>query len=283
MNADTARERLAGCYVTVPTMFHDPDLEVDVVATRKAVRFLLDGGLNERNAALLAVGAAGDFSTMTFDERIRTTEVILEEVDGSIPVVMGAQTTSTRELVQLARVAERIGAEYIQVSCPFYFNHKEEDFCEYVVAAAQAADIGIVIYNTFWTSGNVSLAMVERLAEIPSVVGLKWATPRTDQMEFEQVITAFAGRLCVIDNQVQFPSSHMMGARAFEAHPICYWPEWGVKFFDLLETGCYAEAQDEILRVVVPFYKLEACLLAEFYGVSIKSYYPLITDEVFGH
>jgi len=124
------------------------------------------------------------------------------------------------------------------------------------VAAAEAADIGIVVYNTFWTSTNVSLAMVERLAEIPNVVGLKWATPRTDRMEFERVVTGFAERLCVIDNQVQFATSHMMGARAFEAHPVCYWPEWGVRFLELLESGQYREAQDEILRVVVPFYVL---------------------------
>ena len=237
-------------------MFHGPDLELDLEATRRVVRFVLDGGFNESNGELLAVGAAGDFSTMTFDERCKTCEAILDEADGGIPIVMGAQTTSTGELVKLAHAAERMGAEYIQISCPFYFNHTEEDFYEYVYAAANAVDIGIVIYNTFWTTANISLAMVERLAEIDNVVGLKWATPRTDAMEFEQVITTFAGRLCVIDNQVQFSVSHMMGARGFEAHPCIYWPQWGVRLWELLETRRYPEAQETILKVAVPFYKL---------------------------
>lgn len=56
----------------MPTMFRDPDLELDREATRRGVRFILDGGMSADNAVLLAGGAAGDFSTMTFDERVRT-------------------------------------------------------------------------------------------------------------------------------------------------------------------------------------------------------------------
>ena len=116
-------------------------------------------------------------------------------------------------------------------------------------AATEATSIGIVIYNTFWTSTNVSLRIVERLAELPNVVGLKWAIPRTDALEFECVISTFRDRFCVIDNQVQFVSSRMMGARGFEAHPVCYWPEWAVRFWQLLETKQYVTAQEEIVRV----------------------------------
>src|SRR2546422_10752842 len=126
-----AQARLTGCYVTVPTMFQDPELEVDYAATQRHVRFLLEGGLRVGNGVLLAVGAAGDFSTMTFEERVRTAEAVHDAAAGKIALVMGAQTTSTRELVQLARAAERLGAEYIQVSPPFYFQHTDQDFYEY--------------------------------------------------------------------------------------------------------------------------------------------------------
>ena len=264
MDREKAKERLRGCYLTVPTMFRDTDLEVDLGATRRVVRYMLDGGFDASNGELLSGGAAGDFSTMTFEERCRVCEAILEEANGEIPVVMGAQTTSTRELVQIAKAAERMGAEYIQVSCPFYFNHGQEDFHEYVCAAAEAADVGIVVYNTFWTTANVSLGWVEKLAEIPNVVGLKWATPRTDAMEFEQVVTTFAERLTVIDNQVQFAYSHMMGAWALEAHPCVFWPAWGIKLLGLLGEGRYAEAQGEIVKVAVPFYKLWTDIETEY-------------------
>ena len=59
MDRERASSRLSGCYVTVPTMFRDEDLEVDLEAARQHVRFLIEGGLNESKAVILADGAAG--------------------------------------------------------------------------------------------------------------------------------------------------------------------------------------------------------------------------------
>ncbi|HJX62013.1 MAG TPA: dihydrodipicolinate synthase family protein [Dehalococcoidia bacterium] len=224
MDRQVARARLCGCYVTIPTMFRNDDLAVDLPAIRRHVRFLVEGGITTGTGVLLAGGAAGDFSTMTHDERLQVAEAVVEEANGRVPVVMGVQTTSTLELVRLARAAERVGAEYVQVSPPFYFKHTEDDFYEYVVAAAEAADVGIIIYNTFWTSYGVSTAMVDQLAALPNVVGLKWAMPDEGYMEFEQVISRFAEKFSIIDNQMRFVTSHMLGARGIEVHVCNYWP-----------------------------------------------------------
>jgi len=253
---DSKRRDLVGCYITVPTMFRDPDLTVDTGAIADHVRFLCERGVNRGNAVLLAGGAAGDFSTMTFEERIEVARTVSAAATGRLPLAMGAQTTSTRELERLARAAADLGFDYIQVSCPFYFNHTEEDFLEYVEAAAGAADIGIIIYNTFWTSSAVSFRTVERLVSIPNVVGLKWATPRTDAMEFEDVVSSFSGRLAIIDNHLMFPLSHALGARAFEVHLSNYWPEWGIRLLTDLDAGRYAEVQRALVREAMPFYRL---------------------------
>ncbi len=255
MDRDTARSRLCGCYVTIPTMFCGEDLSVDLAAIRRHVRFLIDGGITTGTGVLLAGGAAGDFSTLTFDERVQVAEAIVAEADGRAPVVMGAQTTSTRELVQLARAAERLGAEFIQVSPPFYFTHTEEDFYEHVAAIADV-NVGLVIYNTHWTSYGVSAAMVERLAQLPNVVGLKWSMPDKGNMEFEQVISRFSGQFSIIDNQMRFVTSHMLGARGIEVHVCNYWPQWGVRVWNLLESRQYIEAQQELIKVAMPFMAL---------------------------
>jgi dihydrodipicolinate synthase/N-acetylneuraminate lyase len=256
MDFERAKRRLQGCYITVPTMFRDPDLKLDLAATRRNVRFLIERGIDECYGTVLAGGAAGDFSTMTFDERVRVAEAVVAEAGGRLPVAMGAQTTSTMELRRFARAAAEIGAEFIQVSPPFYFAHTEDDFCEYVAEAAAAADVGIIIYNTFWTSVAVSLRAVERLLEVPNVVGLKWACPRGDAMEFEDVITTFSDRLTIIDNHLAFAQSHMLGARAFEVHLCNYWPEWGIRLIDDLVAGRYREVQLALVREAMPFYKL---------------------------
>lgn len=260
MSAEHLKTLLEGCYVTVPTPFSDTDdMPVNESALRSYVRFLIDSGLNADNATFLAGGAAGDFSTMTFDERLRVAEVVLDEVDGKVPVAMGAQTTSTLELKRLARAARRLGARFIQVSCPFYFTHTEGDFEEYIRSAAEAEpDLGIIVYNTFWTSQNLSFGMIERLASIPNIIGLKWATPRTDAMEFEDVVSHFSKRFTIIDNNLYFAHSAMpaLGARAFEVHNCNFWPEWGIKLVNEVRNGNYTEIARMLVQEAMPFYKL---------------------------
>ena len=114
MSKDKYKELVQGCYVTIPTMVSDPDLELNIPAIKEHVRFQLRGGMKTGNALLLAGGAAGGFSTMTFDERIEVASAVVEEANGRIPIIMGAQTTSTRELIQLSKSAKKIGAQFIQ-------------------------------------------------------------------------------------------------------------------------------------------------------------------------
>src|SRR5262245_40768265 len=102
MDRDLLKKKLEGCYITVPTRFRDPELEGDATAIQRHVAFLRKRGINADNGVLLAGGAAGDFSTMSFDERVLVAQTVVEAAAGQLPVAMGAQTTSTRELKQLA-------------------------------------------------------------------------------------------------------------------------------------------------------------------------------------
>jgi dihydrodipicolinate synthase/N-acetylneuraminate lyase len=254
--SEKLRRRLEGCYITIPTMFSDPDLEVDHRAVRDVVRFIRGGGMDADHGTLLVGGAAGDFSTLTFDERLKLIDTVLDEAAGTMPVAVGGQSTSTREAVALARKAKSAGADFLQVSCPFYFSHTEADFIEYISAIADASDIGLIVYNTFWTSSGLSYETIAKLSEIPTVVGLKWATGRTDSMEFEEVVASFSDRFCIIDNQLKFVISHILGARAYEVHTCNYWPEWGVRLVDDLNAGRYEDVQHSLIANVLPFYRL---------------------------
>lgn len=260
MDTAARRAKLEGCYVTVPTAFKDePELGINEPALRTHLDFLLAGGLSGDNATFLAGGAAGDFSTMTYQERLRVAAIVAEHVDGRVPIAFGAQSTSTLELMNLARAAQDMKFDFIQVSCPFYFTHTEADFEEYVRAAAEAApDVGIILYNTFWTSSSVSFSMVERLAAIDNIVGLKWAAPRTDAMEFEDVCAHFSERFTIIDNNLFFAFSAMpaLGARAFEVHLCNFWPAWGLKLLEQVRAGNYAEIARMMTQEAMPWYKL---------------------------
>jgi len=284
VNPESLKARLQGCYVTVPTPFADAaDFPVDEAALRSYVRFLLDNGLTGDYATFLAGGAAGDFSTMTFEERRQVASIVIDEVGGQAPVAMGAQTTSTLELVRLAKTAQELGADFIQISCPFYFEHGEADFEAFVrEGAAAAPEVGVIVYNTFWTSTGLSFDLIERLADVPNIVGLKWATPRTDAMEFEDVTSNFADRYTIIDNNLFFAFSAMpaLGARAFEAHLCNYWPEWGIKLVDAARAGDYAEIGRMMVEEAMPFYKLWVKIEKEF--TSGDGYLDKLCMELIG-
>jgi dihydrodipicolinate synthase/N-acetylneuraminate lyase len=72
----------------------------------------------------------------------------------------------------------------------------------------------------------------------------------------EGVIARFSPRFSIIDNQMRYVTSHILGARAIEIHQGNYWPQFAVALWQLLEEGRYVEAQREMVRVCMPFMDL---------------------------
>ena len=260
MDYEIFKKKLEGCYVTVPTPFKDiKNLPLNFDALKDYVEFLLGNGLNSKNCTLLFCGAAGDFSAMSFDERTSLAIEGSKIVNGRVPIALGGQTTNTQELEKLAIIAKDCGYDYLQVSCPFYFKHTEDDFIEYVRAASNAANgVGIILYNTFWTSTSVSNQLIEKIKDLPNIVGLKWATPRTDAMEFEDVTSTYSDRFTIIDNNLFFPYSAMkpLNATAFEVHMCNFWPEWGAKLINEVKNKKFEEIARMMVEEAMPFYKL---------------------------
>jgi 4-hydroxy-tetrahydrodipicolinate synthase len=108
--------------------------------------------------------------------------------------------------------------------------------------------------------------MIDRMAAIPNIIGLKWATPRTDAMEFEDVTSSFSKRFTIIDNNLFFPYSAMpaLGAKAFEVHLCNYWPEWGIKLIDEIRAQNYTEVSRMMVEEAMPFYKLWVSIEKEY-------------------
>ena len=260
MNYENLKKKLEGCYVTVPTPFKDlKNLPLNFDALKDYVEFLLGNGLDRENCTLLFGGAAGDFSAMSFEERTSLAIEGSKIVNGRVPIALGGQTTNTQELEKLAIIAKDYGYDFLQVSCPFYFQHTQEDFLEYIRAASKAAnEVGIILYNTFWTSTSVSNQLIERIKDLQNIVGLKWATPRTDAMEFEDVTSTYSGRFTIIDNNLFFPYSAMkpLNATAFEVHMCNFWPEWGAKLINEVKNKNFEEIARMMVEEAMPFYKL---------------------------
>ena len=190
MDFARARQRLAGCYITIPTMFQDPELELDLPAIRRHVHWLVGRGIDARYGTFLAGGAAGDFSTMTFDERVRVAETVVEAADGARAGRDGRPDHVHAGAAPAGQGGERRwAAEYIQVSCPFYFTAHRGGLLRACLRGGRRRrhrhhplqhllDLGRRLVRPGRAAGRASAG----------VVGLKWACPRTDAMEFEDVV-----------------------------------------------------------------------------------------------
>jgi dihydrodipicolinate synthase/N-acetylneuraminate lyase len=263
MNKSQLAQRISGCYIPIPTLFRDDDLELNLAAMKKHVQFLIDGGAHEGKSAILVGGGAGEFPTMSVEERIRIAEAVVEAAGGKVPVILGVQTTSQRDLIALVKGAEKTGCVAVQASAPFYEVPTEDDVLEWLRAISDHSSVGIVFYATPWTGFHTSLNLVERLVAAPSVIAIKWFAPQ--RHVFELAMRKFAKHIMFIDNSLQYVFAHMMGARGINLHVSNYWPQWGQTFWEMLEAGRYAEAQREQTTVVQPYYDLCA-EVAEYTG-----------------
>jgi len=255
MNREQVKSKLTGCYIAIPTLFKDGE-ELDAEAMRQHVRWLIHKGVKEGNGMILIAGAAGEFATLTLDERKEMADAISAEAAGVVPILVGVQGNSTREVVDLARYAARAGATAVQMSPPFYYSTTDGDMYDYVQAVADAVDVGIILYQTYWKGYRMSMPLLEKLAQIEQVVGLKWAAP--DSFEYEMGFRLFKDRLSIIDNQIHIVYAHLLGARAINVHPSNFWPEWGINLWNLLEARMYVEAQAEASKILWPFYDVYA-------------------------
>src|SRR4051794_16865643 len=91
MQKSLLAERISGCYIPIPTLFRDGDLELNLPAMQKHVRFLIDGGARGEKSAILVGGGAGEFHTMNVEERLRIAETVVQAADGQVPVILGVQ------------------------------------------------------------------------------------------------------------------------------------------------------------------------------------------------
>lgn len=247
MDITEVKQTLRGPMVPVLTHYNN-DLSVDHAAIRDNVRRLIQGGVTRGQGVLLAAGAGGDFPMLTLDERRQVAKTIVEAAEGRTPVVVGAQDTNVSNSIAMARWAEEIGANAIQLSPTYYYRANEETSLRVFEAVHQATSrITIMVYNTHWEGYDMPLDLIARVAELPRCRSLKWSTP--DSARYERGVVRFAGDMAVVDNQGMYVANHLLGGVGFITHLCSIWPEHEVAVWKLLEAGDYRAAIKKVTEV----------------------------------
>ncbi|MGE0749865.1 MAG: 4-hydroxy-tetrahydrodipicolinate synthase [Variibacter sp.] len=165
------KTKLRGSFTALVTPFKDGKLD------EKGFRALVDWQIAEGTEGLVPVGTTGESPTLSHDEHRQVVEWCVDEAKGRVPVIAGAGSNSTREAVELAKHAEKAGADAALVVTPYYNKPTQEGLYQHFKAVNDAVGIPIIIYNIPPRSViDMSVATMARLYELKNIAGVKDAT-----------------------------------------------------------------------------------------------------------
>lgn len=161
-----------GSMVAVVTpMMADGALDFEALA--RLVEFHIENGTD----AIIAVGTTGESSTMDFEEHIRVVRRVVELVKSRIPVIAGTGANSTTEALHLTQRAMEVGADACLLVTPYYNKPTQEGLYRHYKLIADSVPIPQILYNVpSRTACDLKPETVERLADIPNIVGIKEAS-----------------------------------------------------------------------------------------------------------
>jgi 4-hydroxy-tetrahydrodipicolinate synthase len=129
---------------------------------------------------LFIAGKQGEFFSMSVEERKRTFELAVDAAAGRGATIMSCSDQNMDVVIDLARHAQKVGADYIVVHAPilhFFTAHDETVYNYYKTIAAQV-DIGIALWSHPDSGYLLSPQLCNRLADIETVVAIKYSVPR---------------------------------------------------------------------------------------------------------
>ncbi|QQO08512.1 4-hydroxy-tetrahydrodipicolinate synthase [Breznakiella homolactica] len=159
------------------------------------LQFLVKAGVN----AVFISGNAGEFYSLTFDEKARLIKEAQKSIGNTVPIIFGSGAVTTEETVALTKMAESEGADVITVITPYLIKPTEDELFAHFSAVCGATKLPVLLYNNpAITSVPISSALVKRLLCFDNLVGIKDSSGdfalTLDFMHLSKELQVFAGR-----------------------------------------------------------------------------------------
>jgi 4-hydroxy-tetrahydrodipicolinate synthase len=146
------------------------DEEINEKALRRLTNHLIDGKVH----GVFAVGSQGEFWALSHDEKRRVWETVVDEARGRVPVYAGTVGVTTRETIELTRLAEKAGVDAVSILTPYFINPNDDQMFDHFKAVAESTSLPILVYtNPARTNLKISPGLLARLAQVKGIVGIK--------------------------------------------------------------------------------------------------------------
>ncbi len=168
---------ITGSLVAIVTpMLEDGALDLD------SFRRLIDWHVAEGTDGIVVVGTTGESPTVDFDEHKELIRVAVEHAKGRIPIVAGTGGNSTAEAIELTESAKHAGATACLSVVPYYNKPTQEGLYRHFRAVAEKVGLPMILYNVPGrTVADLHNDTVLRLAQVPSIIGIKDATANIER------------------------------------------------------------------------------------------------------
>lgn len=173
---------ITGSIVALVTPMHE-DGSVDYAALRK----LIDWHVAEGTDCIGVVGTTGESPTVNVEEHCEIIRVAVEQAAKRVPILAGCGANSTAEAIELAKFAQKVGADCQLQVVPYYNKPTQEGQYLHFKAIAEATggDLPVMLYNVPGRSGADMLHdTVLRLAQVPGIFGIKEATGNLERAQW---------------------------------------------------------------------------------------------------
>jgi 4-hydroxy-tetrahydrodipicolinate synthase len=156
--------------------------KLDEATYAKLIKRQCDNGIN----AVCPVGTTGESATLTHDEHKRCIEIAVEVTKNTdTKVLAGAGSNATAEAIEIAKHAQKCGADAIFSVSPYYNKPSQEGLFQHYKAIADAVpDLGFMLYNVPGRTGVdiVASTVIRLFDECKNIYGVKEATGSLDRV-----------------------------------------------------------------------------------------------------
>ena len=156
--------------------FVTPFCEDNKTVNEEAAKKLLDLHLEQGANGFYIVGGTGEGLVMGREERERMCEICVKHVAKRKPIIDHVASMNMNEAVELAKHAERVGADAIAAVPPSFFYYTEDDIFNYYKKLADSVSIPMIIYYHPAAQKDMSAKLIARIFEIDNVTGVKWSS-----------------------------------------------------------------------------------------------------------
>jgi len=159
-----------GILPALVTPFTDDGKTVVEERLRALVNHCVELGVH----GVVPCGTTGEFVNLTTEEKKRVIKIVVDEVNGRVPVVAGTGASGTDQAVEMTRYAKDVGATAALIVTPYYLKPADRGIYEHYYTITNEVDLPIILYNIPQCTGlPLPWQMVEDLAQIPNIVGVK--------------------------------------------------------------------------------------------------------------